>query len=87
MRSFRRLKIHSTLYRISLQPENVTSALVPIFIVGMPRSGTTLVEQIIFAFIVGGSESFPLPNDTGLNWLLVFHNLTNAHSENLEKST
>ncbi len=31
----------------SLEPENLTNKLIPIFIVGMPRSGTTLVEQII----------------------------------------
>ena len=56
---FRRLKLHSAaLAEYSLQPENVTSAVVPIFIVGMPRSGTTLVEQIIasHSLIVGCGE-------------------------------
>ena len=31
----------------SLAPDNLTKKPIPIFIVGMPRSGTTLVEQII----------------------------------------
>ena len=31
----------------SLEIDNLTNKLMPIFIVGMPRSGTTLVEQII----------------------------------------
>ena len=31
----------------SLEPEKLSKNLVPIFIVGMPRSGTTLTEQII----------------------------------------
>ena len=31
----------------TLEHRNLTNKLVPIFIVGMPRSGTTLVEQII----------------------------------------
>ena len=31
----------------SLEPEKFSKDLMPIFIVGMPRSGTTLVEQII----------------------------------------
>jgi tetratricopeptide (TPR) repeat protein len=31
----------------SLEPDNLSKSLMPIFIIGMPRSGTTLVEQII----------------------------------------
>ena len=31
----------------SLEPDKLSKNLMPIFIVGMPRSGTTLVEQII----------------------------------------
>jgi tetratricopeptide (TPR) repeat protein len=31
----------------SLEPDNLTKKPIPIFIVGIPRSGTTLVEQII----------------------------------------
>ena len=43
-------KIKSACYQIvqkSLEPEKLSKNLMPIFIVGMPRSGTTLVEQII----------------------------------------
>ena len=35
------------LQKISLEIENLSTDTTPIFIVGMPRSGTTLVEQII----------------------------------------
>ena len=31
----------------ALEPDNQPSNIIPIFIVGMPRSGTTLVEHII----------------------------------------
>jgi tetratricopeptide (TPR) repeat protein len=31
----------------SLEPDKLTKNLMPVFIVGMPRSGTTLVEQIV----------------------------------------
>ncbi len=31
----------------SLEPDNLSKNLIPVFILGMPRSGTTLVEQII----------------------------------------
>ena len=45
---FRQLKSNYTrIEQNSLEPENLTTNLIPIFIVGMPRSGTTLVEQII----------------------------------------
>ena len=33
--------------KFSLSAESLTNNLMPIFIVGMPRSGTTLVEQIV----------------------------------------
>ncbi len=45
---FKRIKsnYHQIKYK-ALQPEKLPKKLTPIFIVGMPRSGTTLVEQII----------------------------------------
>jgi len=38
---------HPRIEEKSLKSENLSNELVPIFIVGMPRSGTTLAEQII----------------------------------------
>ena len=38
---------HSSIKKFSLVPEHLSNKLAPIFIVGMPRSGTTLVEQIV----------------------------------------
>ena len=43
-------KLESSYQKIEknlLEGENLTASITPIFIVGMPRSGTTLVEQII----------------------------------------
>ena len=45
---FKQLKNnHIRIKQNSLKPESFTNKLRPIFIIGMPRSGTTLVEQII----------------------------------------
>ena len=45
---FKQLKSsYSIIEKNSLQPDKLSMNLMPIFIVGMPRSGTTLVEQII----------------------------------------
>ena len=47
------------LYNVSLKKKPVGEVdLVPIFIVGMPRSGTTLIEQIISSHsrVTGGGE-------------------------------
>lgn len=41
------LKLHHKIEQNVLIPDNIERNLLPIFIVGMPRSGTTLVEQII----------------------------------------
>ena len=38
---------YSQIAQNSLEPDKLSKDLMPIFIVGMPRSGTTLVEQII----------------------------------------
>jgi len=38
---------YSRIAQNSLEPDKLSKDLMPIFIVGMPRSGTTLVEQII----------------------------------------
>ena len=44
----------------SLEPDNLTKKPIPIFIVGMPRSGTTLVEQIISSHsqVTGAGELY-----------------------------
>ena len=45
---FRQIKFtYPRIEQNSLPPDNLTKKLIPIFIVGMPRSGTTIVEQII----------------------------------------
>ncbi len=45
---FRQIKAnYSRIEQNSLEPKTMSQNLTPIFIVGMPRSGTTLVEQII----------------------------------------
>ena len=45
---FRQIKFtYPRIEQNSLTPDNLTKKLIPIFIVGMPRSGTTIVEQII----------------------------------------
>ena len=58
-KSFERLKYNSSnLAANTLEKEDIAPAKVPIFIVGMPRSGTTLVEQIIssHSLVAGGGE-------------------------------
>ena len=54
-------KLKGAYHRIAahaLQSANIVSDVVPIFIVGMPRSGTTLVEQIICSHseVMGAGE-------------------------------
>ena len=50
----------------SLAAENLTNKPTPIFIVGMPRSGTTLVEQIISSHSqVTGAGELPFAGDFG----------------------
>ena len=45
---FKKIKFNSPrIEQNSLSPQKLSKDLIPIFIVGMPRSGTTLVEQII----------------------------------------
>ena len=56
---FKQLKTtYPRIAKSSLELENLTNKLKPIFIVGMPRSGTTLVEQIIssHAQVTGAGE-------------------------------
>ncbi len=56
---FKQLKsCYPKIEKKSLEPDNLSKGLVPIFIVGMPRSGTTLVEQIISSHsqITGAGE-------------------------------
>ena len=48
MRLFKALKAnYPQISKVLLEPDNLAQKLTPIFILGMPRSGTTLVEQII----------------------------------------
>ena len=56
---FRQIKSNYSLIEYnSLDPSKFSKNLIPIFIVGMPRSGTTLVEQIISShWQVTGPES------------------------------
>ncbi len=51
-------KLHPILSRNSLELKNSCDGLSPIFILGMPRSGTTLLEQIISSHseVTGGGE-------------------------------
>jgi tetratricopeptide (TPR) repeat protein len=45
---FRKIKFnYSQIAQNSLEPDKLSKNLMPVFIVGMPRSGTTLVEQIV----------------------------------------
>ena len=56
---FNKLKAnYSKIKENSLESEKVSNKIKPIFIVGMPRSGTTLVEQIISSHsqVTGGGE-------------------------------
>ncbi len=48
LKLFKQLKFsYPKIENSSLEPDKLSKKLIPIFIVGMPRSGTTLVEQII----------------------------------------
>lgn len=45
---FRRLRMHSdAIQNASFTPRSISEKSVPVFILGMPRSGTSLVEQIV----------------------------------------
>ena len=66
---FKRIK--SSYHPISkkiLKPENFEKTTIPIFIVGMPRSGTTLVEQIISSHscVTGAGELYYIQQFGGL---------------------
>jgi tetratricopeptide (TPR) repeat protein len=56
---FRQIKFnYPRIERNSLAPDKLSKSSIPIFIVGMPRSGTTLVEQIIssHSLVTGAGE-------------------------------
>ena len=40
-------KAHVEIAKVLPEPANAGSSIVPVFVVGMPRSGTTLIEQVI----------------------------------------
>ena len=59
MKLFKALKSnYPQISKVFLKPDNLAQKLIPIFIVGMPRSGTTLVEQIISSHpaVMGAGE-------------------------------
>jgi len=58
---FRQLKVtYPIIERNALEPDSVSEGPTPVFIVGMPRSGTTLVEQIVSSHsqVAGSGELF-----------------------------
>ena len=67
VRLFERLEAsHPRISKHSLQMASVTPKHIPVFIVGMPRSGTTLVEQIISSHsLVTGAGELPLVSQIG----------------------
>ncbi|MDC0993074.1 tetratricopeptide repeat protein [Alphaproteobacteria bacterium] len=75
-RLFKALKSnYPQISKVFLEPDNFAHKLTPIFILGMPRSGTTIVEQIISSHpeVTGAGE---------LNLISQFgHNLANGESE------
>ena len=64
---FKQLKnSYSRIRQNSLEPSNSSKHPIPIFIVGMPRSGTTLVEQIISSHSqVTGAGELPFATQFG----------------------
>ena len=61
--------------KVFLEPDNFAQKLTPVFILGMPRSGTTIVEQIVSSHpeVTGAGE---------LDFISQFgHNLANGESE------
>ncbi len=64
---FKQLQKHSTmLLENSLKFDDLLNSITPIFIVGMPRSGTTLVEQIISSHsLVTGAGELEFVNQFG----------------------
>ena len=65
---FNKIKLnYPSILKNSLKSENIEKNLIPIFIVGMPRSGTTLVEQIISSHLkVTGAGELPFVYQFGL---------------------
>ena len=61
---FRKIKVnYPRLAQASFEPEKLSIEPTPIFIVGMPRSGTTLVEQIVSSHaLVTGAGELPYVN-------------------------
>ena len=64
---FRKIKFtYPRIEQNSLAPEKLSKNLMPIFIVGMPRSGTTLIEQIISSHSkVTGAGELSFVNEFG----------------------
>ena len=65
-------KAQIELFENTIKPKRKLSNVRPIFIVGMPRSGTTLVEQIISAhsMVYGAGELNQFLKNLGLCYLL-----------------
>jgi tetratricopeptide (TPR) repeat protein len=79
---FRKIKDnYPTIEHNSLAPNKLSKNLIPIFIVGMPRSGTTLVEQIISSHSkVTGAGELNFTAQFGAN---IATGITGANNESL----
>jgi Tfp pilus assembly protein PilF len=64
---FERIRSVFTAELLAADPEDGSPSRLPVFVVGMPRSGTTLVEQILASHpqVFGAGELMDLPRLTG----------------------
>jgi tetratricopeptide (TPR) repeat protein len=79
---FRKIKFnYSQIAQNILEPDKLSKNLMPVFIVGMPRSGTTLVEQIISSHLqVTGAGELNFAKQFGS---AIATNFTEANNDSL----